>query len=104
MLAIYVIAMIATTWHFAYGIWLFAVKWGITPGDRARKRFGYVCGAIGTALSVMGLLSIYAVVYKYPERPGGCDAGTARGDYALPAPTTAAPGTTNPSQPGEIRE
>ena len=34
MLAIYVIAMIATTWHFAYGIWLFAAKWGITPGDK----------------------------------------------------------------------
>ncbi len=48
MLAIYVIAMVATTWHFAYGIWLFAAKWGITPGDRARKRFGYVCGAVGT--------------------------------------------------------
>jgi succinate dehydrogenase / fumarate reductase cytochrome b subunit len=69
MLAIYVIAMIATTWHFAYGIWLFAVKWGITPGDKARKRFGVVCGAFGTALCVMGLLSIYAVVYKYPNAP-----------------------------------
>ena len=69
MLAIYVIAMIATTWHFAYGIWLFSVKWGITPGDRARKRFGYVCAAIGTALCLMGLISIYAVVYKYPNAP-----------------------------------
>ena len=45
MLAIYVIAMIATTWHFAYGIWLFAAKWGITPGDKARKKFGWVCGS-----------------------------------------------------------
>ena len=61
--------MVATCWHFAYGIWLFAVKWGITPGDRARKRFGYVCGAIGSALCVMGLISIYAVVYKYPNAP-----------------------------------
>lgn len=40
MLAIYVVAMIATTWHFAYGIWLFCAKWGITPGDKARKRDG----------------------------------------------------------------
>ncbi len=37
--------MIATCWHFAYGIWLFAAKWGITPGDKARQRFGYVCAA-----------------------------------------------------------
>ncbi len=69
MLAIYVIAMIATCWHFSYGIWLFAAKWGITPGEKARKRFGYVCSAVGAGLCVMGLLSIYAVVYKYPNRP-----------------------------------
>lgn len=70
MLAIYVIAMIATTWHFSYGIWLFAAKWGITPGDRARKRFGYVCAAIGTALCVMGLASIWAFVGpKYRDAP-----------------------------------
>jgi succinate dehydrogenase / fumarate reductase cytochrome b subunit len=69
MLAIYVVAMIATTWHFAYGIWLFAAKWGITPGDKARQRFGYVCAGVGTVLCVMGLMSIYAVVYKYPNAP-----------------------------------
>ena len=62
MLAIYVIAMIATTWHFSYGIWLFAAKWGITPGDRARKRFGYVCAVFGVVLGVMGLASIWAFV------------------------------------------
>jgi succinate dehydrogenase / fumarate reductase cytochrome b subunit len=66
MLAIYVIAMIATTWHFAYGIWLFAAKWGITPGDKARKKFGWVCGLGGAALCLMGLISIYAVVTAPP--------------------------------------
>jgi succinate dehydrogenase / fumarate reductase cytochrome b subunit len=30
ILAVYIIAMVATCWHFAYGIWLFAAKWGIT--------------------------------------------------------------------------
>ena len=69
MLAIYVIAMIATCWHFAYGIWLFAAKWGITPGDRARKKFGYVCGVVGTALCVMGLVSIFWVAYARPYSP-----------------------------------
>jgi succinate dehydrogenase / fumarate reductase, cytochrome b subunit len=62
MLAVYVIAMIAICWHFAYGVWLFAAKWGITPGAAARKRFGYVCIALGLGLAVMGLLSIWAFV------------------------------------------
>ena len=62
ILAIYVIAMLATTWHFAYGIWLFAAKWGITPGETARKRFGYVCAALGVVLLFIGLASIWAFI------------------------------------------
>jgi len=90
MLAIYVIAMIATCWHFAYGIWLFAAKWGITPGDKARKRFGYVCTAGGTALCLMGLLSIYAVVWKYPNHPENALPNVEQHcPAALPAPSPA---------------
>jgi succinate dehydrogenase / fumarate reductase, cytochrome b subunit len=70
MLAFYIIAMIAICWHFSYGIWLFAAKWGITPGEKARKNFGYVCVAFGIAITVMGLASIWAFVGgKYPNAP-----------------------------------
>ena len=62
MLAVYVIAMIAVCWHFAYGIWLFAAKWGITPGTVARRRFGYICVAFGVLIAVLGLASIWAFV------------------------------------------
>ena len=86
MLAIYVIAMIATTWHFAYGIWLFAAKWGITPGDKARKRFGYVCAVVGVGLCLMGLASIYAVVSAPPAPEDVMPAQSA--SIALPAPTS----------------
>jgi len=68
MVAVYAIAMIAICWHFSYGIWLFAAKWGITPGEIARKRFGYACVAFGVILAVMGLASIWAFVGpKYPN-------------------------------------
>jgi succinate dehydrogenase / fumarate reductase cytochrome b subunit len=62
MVAIYAIAMIAVCWHFAYGVWLFAAKWGITPGEKARRRFGWVCLAGGIVLAAMGLASIWAFV------------------------------------------
>jgi len=61
-LAFYVIAMIAICWHFAYGVWLFAAKWGITQGNQARKRFGYVCAALGLGLCFLGLAGIFAFV------------------------------------------
>lgn len=69
MLAAYAIAMIAVCWHFSYGIWLFCAKWGITPGETARKRFGYVCVLVGFVLCIMGLASLYAFVGKYPNAP-----------------------------------
>ena len=62
MLAVYIIAMIAVCWHFSYGIWLFAAKWGITPGNKARTRFAYVCAAVGIILCGLGLASLYAFV------------------------------------------
>jgi succinate dehydrogenase / fumarate reductase, cytochrome b subunit len=70
ILAVYVIAMIAVCWHFAYGVWLFAAKWGITPGETARRRFGWVCAAGGVVLAVMGLASIWAFIGpKYRNAP-----------------------------------
>jgi succinate dehydrogenase / fumarate reductase, cytochrome b subunit len=70
IVVVYVIAMIAVCWHFAYGVWLFAAKWGITPGEVARKRFGYVCAALGLVLCVMGLWSIWAFIGpKYQNAP-----------------------------------
>jgi succinate dehydrogenase / fumarate reductase cytochrome b subunit len=100
--AIYVIAMVATCSHFAYGVWLFAAKWGITPGNNARKKFGYVCAAAGTALCLMGLVSMYAVVWKYPNAPADVMPAQPAG-IALPAPSVAPAGSTNPGQPGEVR-
>jgi succinate dehydrogenase / fumarate reductase cytochrome b subunit len=104
MLAIYIIAMAATCFHFSYGIWLFAAKWGITPGDRARKRFGYVCAVIGITLCLMGFASIYAFVGnpKYANAPADVLPDTTPG-VTMPAPINPPPGSTNPSQTGMVR-
>lgn len=102
ILAVYVIAMIATTWHFAYGTWLFAAKWGITPGDKARKKFGYVCAVGGIVLCLMGLTSIWAVVYKYPNAPANVMPSQPAG-VVMPAPTPPVPGSTNP-EPSTLQQ
>jgi hypothetical protein len=56
----------------------------------------------GVVMCIMGLMSIYAVVYKYPNAPIPAMATQPAG-VTEPAPTTVTPGTTNPSQPGEVR-
>jgi succinate dehydrogenase / fumarate reductase cytochrome b subunit len=87
MLAVYIIAMIAVCWHFSYGIWLFAAKWGITPGNKARQRFGYVCAAVGILLCALGLASLYAFVGpNFKNAPEDVAPATSR--LALPAAST----------------
>ena len=87
ILAVYVIAMIAICWHFSYGVWLFAAKWGITPGVKSRRRFGYVCAAGGVLLCIMGLISIWAFVGpKYKNAP--TDVPLTAAQLRLPATPT----------------
>jgi succinate dehydrogenase / fumarate reductase cytochrome b subunit len=47
---------------------LFAAKWGITTGDRARRRFGYVCFAIGLLFVLVGAVTMRAFL-KAPLQP-----------------------------------
>jgi succinate dehydrogenase / fumarate reductase cytochrome b subunit len=66
----YVAGLIAASWHFAYGIWLFCAKWGIVSGEKARKRFLVVCVVFFFVLTGAGLASL-ATFRKYPQQPSG---------------------------------
>jgi len=59
MIAFYCVGIIAASWHFAYGIWLFCAKWGITTGEIARRRLGYLCLLIALGLVAIGAASMY---------------------------------------------
>jgi succinate dehydrogenase / fumarate reductase, cytochrome b subunit len=63
---IYMIGITATVWHFANGIWLFMVDWGITIGERAQRLTGYACIAFGVVLLAVGINAAVAFI-----RPGG---------------------------------
>jgi len=67
-LAIYVVGIVAASWHFGYGLFLFAAKWGIVTGDKARKRAQGLGIALSLVLVLAGLVSIYAFVAKYPTQ------------------------------------
>jgi succinate dehydrogenase / fumarate reductase cytochrome b subunit len=64
----YVAGLIAASWHFAYGVWLFSAKWGIVSGDKARKRFLAVCLAFFFVLTGAGLASLTSL-RSHPQQP-----------------------------------
>ncbi|HLM58024.1 MAG TPA: hypothetical protein VK422_18105 [Pyrinomonadaceae bacterium] len=50
IVAVYIVGIVSTVWHFANGIWLFLVDWGIVIGERAQRLTGYACIAFGVVL------------------------------------------------------
>ena len=68
MIAFYAVGIIAASWHFSYGLWLFAAKWGITTGERARRWFGYLCLMLALGLVSIGAVSMYGFL-KTPLQP-----------------------------------
>jgi len=73
MIAFYAVGIIAASWHFSYGLWLFAAKWGITTGETARRRLGYVCLFLAIGLISIGAASMYGFL-RAPYHP--LDSGT----------------------------
>jgi succinate dehydrogenase / fumarate reductase cytochrome b subunit len=68
----YVVGIVCASWHFAYGLWLFAAKWGITQGAVARRRFGYLCVVIALLFISTGFatLASFRSTPQLPFEPG----------------------------------
>jgi succinate dehydrogenase / fumarate reductase cytochrome b subunit len=58
--AFYVIGITAASWHFAYGLYLFCAKWGITVSDKSRKAMGAVSVVVAVMLIVIGMATLKA--------------------------------------------
>jgi succinate dehydrogenase / fumarate reductase cytochrome b subunit len=67
-LAFYAVGIVAASWHFGYGLFLFAAKWGIVTGTKAQKRAQLAGVGLSVALALAGLLSLYAFVKTPPQQ------------------------------------
>jgi len=61
---IYVLGILATAWHLGYGLWLFAVDWGIAIGEKAQRYALYASIAIAIFLGAVGINAAAAFVKK----------------------------------------
>jgi succinate dehydrogenase / fumarate reductase cytochrome b subunit len=64
VLLLYVLGVVATAWHLAYGLWLFAVDWGIVIGEKAQKFTLYASLALAVFLSAVGINAAAAFVKR----------------------------------------
>ncbi|OWR30493.1 succinate dehydrogenase [Saccharibacillus sp. O23] len=56
----FLVGVIATTFHFANGVWAFLVSWGITVGPRAQRISSYVCLGLFVIVTTLFMLSLFA--------------------------------------------
>ena len=55
VLIIYILGVLATAWHLAYGFFLFAVDWGLVIGEKAQKATLIACAGLALMLSFVGI-------------------------------------------------
>jgi len=55
IMILYILGVVATAWHLAYGFFLFAVDWGIVIGENAQKLTLKACLGLALLLSVVGI-------------------------------------------------
>jgi succinate dehydrogenase cytochrome b subunit len=58
--ALYVIGITAASWHFAYGLYLFCAKWGITVSETSRKWMGRACTVLALTFIAVGMATMSA--------------------------------------------
>jgi len=62
ILIFYILGVVATAWHLAYGFFLFAVDWGIVIGEKAQKYALYGSVGLSILLSVVGINAAVAFI------------------------------------------
>jgi succinate dehydrogenase / fumarate reductase cytochrome b subunit len=62
MLAFYCIGLVSAVFHFANGLWSFAVSWGITITPKSQRVFTYISLGIFVLLSYVGVSALLAFV------------------------------------------
>lgn len=62
VLVLYILGILATSWHLAYGFFLFAVDWGILIGEKAQKMALYACIGLAAMLGAVGINAAVAFV------------------------------------------
>ena len=66
VLALYILGVLASAFHFANGLWLVGITWGLTIGSRSQKLATAVAAAVFLALVILGGLGLYGFAVLDP--------------------------------------
>jgi succinate dehydrogenase / fumarate reductase cytochrome b subunit len=64
---VYLLAIVAVSYHLANGLWSGALAWGAIRSERAKRTWELACAAFGIALCSAGVVAWYAFVIARGE-------------------------------------
>ncbi|MFM9874730.1 MAG: succinate dehydrogenase [Fimbriimonadaceae bacterium] len=71
VLIFYVLGITASSYHFAYGIWNFCIRWGITISESAQQKTAKLSQGlfvIVTAIGILALVGFFKPVFNASEK------------------------------------
>ena len=86
IVVVYILGVLATAWHLAYGVFLFAVDWGVVIGEKAQKLTIRAAVALALVLGLVGVNAVFAFVRPCGLLPQSlCEAPKASRSVTTPA-------------------
>jgi succinate dehydrogenase / fumarate reductase, cytochrome b subunit len=86
LLVFYMLGVLASSYHLAYGVWNFCIRWGITISDAAQIKLQKFAAFLFVAVTLLGWLALAGfVVDRPPAQP-----------IVVEAPTREIPQSTQP--------
>jgi succinate dehydrogenase / fumarate reductase, cytochrome b subunit len=70
MLLIYMIGVLASSYHLAYGLWNFCIRWGITVSQRSQETMQKISLVLFIVVTLLGWVALYGFV-RGDHRGGG---------------------------------
>jgi succinate dehydrogenase / fumarate reductase, cytochrome b subunit len=71
-LIVYMTGILAASYHLAYGLWNFCIRWGITVSDRSQKAMQKFAVVMFVAVTVLGWMALFGFLmgsYGASEAP-----------------------------------
>jgi len=62
---LYLIGLTGATFHFAQGLWLMGITWGITTHPRSQRISTCVCGVVFVVLTVLGFHALWGFNHSF---------------------------------------
>lgn len=72
ILAVYVVGVAASAYHFSYGIWNFCIRWGITVSEKSQLATAKLAGVVFvlvTGIGIAALAGFFNPVFAEREEP-----------------------------------